>query len=317
MEKIKKLLRKIFYKKDENGGDVLKITPIFVIGAVGVLVFTIFQFVSLNTNGSPKLVEIPIDTAQNQTKKVSEEDPVKKAETLVKSVESNISESGMLSKLFAKGGSSLSGESQSMLIKRKEAVQNVETTLPRGTLLLATLLNTIVSNNTNSPVVAKVTKDHVHLGQVLIPEGSKLIGEAQADNNPKRVMVTFDTIVFPSKSQVAFTATALNPDGSSGLTGQYYSGKGQEIFGSLVSSLISGAAQGAQTRAMTPYGTEIRQGSLSNAIYSGLTSLGLDQAKRFAKDIEKSQSYVVVPEGAEILIFFNDKLNLSEVEFEY
>src|SRR3989338_8756878 len=312
MEKIKKILKKIFYKRDENGEDVLKPAPIFIVGGVIVTVFVIFQFVSLNTKVSPKLSEIPIEAAKNEAKPVDPEQ-AQKAEVFVKSVENNVQESGLLSKLFVKGGSSLNGESQSMVISRKEVVQNVETTLPKGTLLLATLLNTIVSNNTNSPVVAKVTQDHVHLGQVLIPEGSKLIGEAQADNNPKRVMVTFDTIVFPSKSQVAFTATALNPDGSSGLTGQYYSGKGQEIFGSLVSSLISGAAQGAQTRAMTPYGTEIRQGSLSNAIYSGLTSLVLDQAKRFAKDIEKSQSYVVVPEGAEILIFFNDKLNLSEV----
>lgn len=85
----------------------------------------------------------------------------------------------------------------------------------------------------------------------------------------------------------------------------------------ILSSLISGAAQGAQTTAITPYGTEIRKGSVSNAIYSGLSSAGLDQAKRFAKEIESAQSYVVVPQEAEILIFFNDKLNLSEVELEY
>ncbi len=316
MEKIKKILKKIFYKRDENGEDVLKVAPIFIVGGVIVTVFVIFQFVSLNTNISPKLSEIPFESAKNEAKPLDNEQ-TKKAEVLVKSVENNVQESGLLSKLFVKGGSSLNGDFQSMVVARKEAVQNVETTLPRGTLLLATLLNTIVSNNTNSPVVAKVTQDHVHLGQVLIPEGSKLIGEAQQDSNPKRVMVTFDTIVFPNKVQVAFTATALNPDGSSGLTGQFYSGKGQELFGALLSSLISGAAQGAQTTAITPYGNEIRQGSLSNAIYSGLSSAGLDQAKRFAKEIESAQSYVVVPQEAEILVFFNDKLNLSEVELEY
>lgn len=316
MEKNKNetFLKSLFFKKEANGEKKLKTQAFFVVAVIPLIFFMFFKVFTFSYEDEiPKLSEIPLSRAQSDSKRVDTEIQVKKILSRV----TEHSTTSPLSRLFIKSGSSLNGQVQSMIIERKEKIEDRHTTLPRGTLLIAILLNTIVSNNTNSPVVAKIMQDHYHLGSLFIPKGSKLIGAATQDNNPKRVMVTFDTIVYPNKRQVSFRAMALNPDGSSGLTGQYYSGKGREIFGSLLSAAISGAAQGSQTTSITPYGTEIQRGSVQNAIYGGISAAAVDQAKRFAKDIERAQSYVIVPQEAQILVFFEQSLNLAQVINEY
>lgn len=317
MKENKSFLENFLFKKEANGEKKLKTHVFFIVAIIPLLLFMFYKIFTFSfEEEAPTLSEISLSDAQSESKRVDSDAQEEKAQKILE----NISEREMstpLSRLFEKTGSTLSGEPRSMVIERKEGIEDHHTTLPRGTLLLAMLLNTIVSNNTNSPVVAKVTLDHFHLGSLFIPKDSKLIGQATQDNNPKRVMVTFDTIVFPDKRQLSFRATGLNPDGSSGLTGQYYSGKGREIFGSLLSAAIAGAAEGSQTTSTTPYGTEVKRGSVQNAIYGGISGAAVDQAKRFAKNIEQAKSYVVVPQEAQILVFFDQSLNMAEVAYEY
>lgn len=306
-------IEKIFLSREQNGSPRAKMVPIFMVLSSLILLVALINFVSSSGEPKmPKLSEIPIAQAQSMGETVGDEQKLAKAEALY--VKVTQSEPEFESQLFSKSTSHISGSSTSMIISRKETLKDHTTTLPRGTLLIATLLNTIVSNNTKSPVVAKVMLDHYHLGQLFIPKGSKLIGQATQDHNPRRVMVTFDTLVFPNKRQISFNATALNPDGSSGLTGEYYSGRGKEVFGAILSAAIHGAAEGSQTLSVNPYGGLVQKGNIQNAIASGVSAAALEQAKDFARQIEKSRSYVVVPQEAQVLIFFDDALPLGEID---
>ena len=54
----------------------------------------------------------------------------------------------------------------------------------------------------------------------MIPKGTKIIGSASTYHSEDRVIIEFNTMVFPDGSELSFKGLALQTDGSAGLSGE-------------------------------------------------------------------------------------------------
>lgn len=100
--------------------------------------------------------------------------------------------------------------------------------LPVGTEVVAHTTNAI-SSGLESPVVAVVDRSVQLRDAIVIPEGSRVIGET-AGAVKKRVNVRFTSVVLPSEQQMAISGLALMNDGSAGLLGKV-EGKRNSVIG--------------------------------------------------------------------------------------
>ena len=100
--------------------------------------------------------------------------------------------------------------------------------LPVGTEIVAHTTNAI-SSGLESPVVAVVDRSVQLRDAIVIPEGSRVIGET-AGVAKNRVNVRFTSVVLPSDQQMAISGLALMNDGSAGLLGKV-EGKRNPVLG--------------------------------------------------------------------------------------
>ncbi len=101
---------------------------------------------------------------------------------------------------------------------RPQASKGAQFQLPSGTEITAHTTNSI-SSGLDSPVVAVVDRDIELSGSVVIPRGSRVIGNT-AGAIKNRVNVRFTSLILPDQSEVPISGLALMRDGSAGLVGK-------------------------------------------------------------------------------------------------
>jgi len=176
--------------------------------------------------------------------------------------------------------------------------------LPIGSLIPLRLLNRVVSSDASAPVIALVTKDVLWKDSIVIPEGTKAIGQAILDDVSKRLQVRFSQFVLPEGEQRAVAGIGLLPDGSSGIPGDYHSGETKKQIGRFVGTFVGGVADGMKDRqAGGQMGIALEPGSLKNGILNGLTQSAFDQGKLYAEDLEKVRPFLDVPQGVTFLLY--------------
>ena len=153
--------------------------------------------------------------------------------------------------------------------------------LPMGSQLRVQLLGRVESADSNSPVSAILLEDALSPAQaVVIPKGAKVIGSGQLDPARERLQVRFHSVVFPEGSQYSLSALAMMPDGSSGLVGDFSSGKLQKHAASFLGNFVGGVAEGMKDReAAGQYGIPFEPGGLKNGVLNGIGQSSLDFAK--------------------------------------
>jgi len=179
--------------------------------------------------------------------------------------------------------------------------------LPAGTEIVAHTTNAI-SSGLESPVVAVVERA-VQLGDnVIIPEGSHVIGHT-AGAVKDRVNVRFTSVVLPNDSEMAISGLALMKDGSAGLVGKV---KGKR------SPVLAGAARVGTGAAVVA--TEFAgQGSLDqpfsqadylrNQMAAEVASQGTQLSNRWQQSM--SVPIIAVDANQSITIFLLDPLTIS------
>ena len=176
--------------------------------------------------------------------------------------------------------------------------------LPVGTLISLKLLNRVVSSDQAAPVIALVTEDVLWKDSLVIPEGSKAIGQASLDDVSKRLQVRFNLLVFPEGQERSVSGIGLLSDGSSGIPGDYVSGKTKKQTGRFVGTLVGGIADGMKDRkAGGQLGIAFEPGSLKNGVLNGLTQSAFDQAKLYTDDLEKVRPFLDVSPGVPFLLY--------------
>jgi hypothetical protein len=191
----------------------------------------------------------------------------------------------------------------SQVIRRGEGGNDPLTRLPLGSTLTAKLINSIISTNVGSPVIAEIPEDVLAHNTPSIPQGTKAIGQATYDDATQRIQVHFNTFVYPEGDQHAVQAMAMEPDGSAGLSGDYHSQGGKRELGNFLGNFVSGFANGMEDRAATEFGVPYEIGSIRDGVLNGVSLSSQNEAKMLSDDLAKSKPYMTLSGGQSFIIY--------------
>ncbi|MCB9254203.1 MAG: TrbI/VirB10 family protein [Bdellovibrionaceae bacterium] len=190
----------------------------------------------------------------------------------------------------------------SQLVRRGDG--NDGDKLPMGSTIPAKLLNAVLSSDSNSPVIAEVMEEVYWKNTVMIPAGTKAIGQGTLDDGIERLQVRFHTLVYPEGQQKSISALALLGDGSSGIAGDFHSRTFPKQAGRFAGTFIGGLAQGLKDKdSRGQAGIVFEPGSLKNGLLNGIAASSLDQANALANDSERLKPYLEVPSGTAFLLY--------------
>jgi type IV secretory pathway VirB10-like protein len=208
------------------------------------------------------------------------------------------------------GGRSFSSRQRnaSQIIKRGE---NSADALPVGSVFQVQLLGKVESTDNNSPVQAVVLDDVLSpLQALVIPKGTRVIGNGQLDATRERLQVRFHTLVFPEGEQFSISGLAAMMDGSSGLTGDFSSGTFRRHASQLVGTFVGGLAQGLKDRkANGGLGLPMEEGSVKNGLLNGVTQSAESYAKAEAENIGSGGASIRVPAGKRFVLFLEQEFH--------
>lgn len=175
--------------------------------------------------------------------------------------------------------------------------------LPLGTTVRAKLANTVISSDSNSPVIGMFAEDAQFGGTVIIPAGTRVFGQALLDDSSRRLQIRFHTVVFEDGSQAPISAIALQADGSSGLPGSFHSGSLNQQVGRFGGNFVSGLAAGMKEKQSGGLGGPLEPGSVKNGLLNGLSEAASDQAQVFSQEMQNTRPYLEVPMGTGFVLY--------------
>lgn len=205
-------------------------------------------------------------------------------------------------------GSSKGSRSRSaaQVIRRGAGGNDPGAQIPIGSLIGVRLVNTVRSTNTASPVIARVLQDVTNDNGVSIPANTKVIGTATFDDTSRRIQMRFSTLVYEDGSQHGIQATAMMQDGSSGIDGDYHSGRTEQQIGSFIGNFVGGLADGLRTQS-TPgmFGGVTQEGSVKNGLLNGVALSAQNQAKVYSDDLSNTRPSMTIDAGTAFYLFLD------------
>ena len=188
---------------------------------------------------------------------------------------------------------------------RATVMRNRSTTVPQGTLIPA-VLESALDSTRPGPARALVTRDVRGFDgkNVLIPRGSRLIGEYKADLQPgqNRALVIWTRLVRPDGATIALASPAADPLGRVGIKGKVNS-HFLERFGLALLQTTLSVGAGAASGLISNNGVAVvalpgATGAGSSALTSG----------------EPIQRTLRVKQGVSISVFVARDLDFTSVE---
>ena len=208
------------------------------------------------------------------------------------------------------GGGSFSQmqRNATQIIKRGE---NSADALPVGTIFSVRLLGKVESTDNSSPVQAVILEDVLSPVQSLvIPKGTRVIGNGQLDAARERLQVRFNTLVFPEGEQFQISALAAMMDGSSGLAGDFSSGTFRRHASQLIGTFVGGLAQGLKDRTSAgALGIPMETGGVKNGILNGVTESAQSYAQDEAQTMGQGGASISIPAGTKFILFLQQEFH--------
>ena len=179
--------------------------------------------------------------------------------------------------------------------------------LPIGTLVRVQLIGNVESADQKSPVIAVVTESSMSPGgSEVIPRGARIIGQGQIDAERERLQVSFSTLVFPEGEQYSFSGVAAMPDGSSGVAGDFSSGKFKRYASQFAGNFIGGMAEGLKDRENAgQMGIPFEPGGLKNGVLNGVAQSSLDFAKSSSEEMGRAKPSMLLSTGQEFVVYLS------------
>lgn len=202
------------------------------------------------------------------------------------------------------GGSGGRQFSATQIIQRGQSPYDL---LPIGTLVRVRLIGNVESADQKSPVIAVVTESSMSPGgSEVIPRGAKIIGQGQIDAERERLQVSFSTLVFPEGEQYSFSGVAAMPDGSSGVAGDFSSGKFKRYASQFAGNFIGGMAEGLKDRESAgQMGIPFEPGGLKNGVLNGVAQSSLDFAKSSSEEMGRAKPSMRLSAGQEFVVYLS------------
>ncbi len=168
-----------------------------------------------------------------------------------------------------------------------------------GKVIKGLLLNSVVSTNLESPLMIQVYSGYG------LPDGTKFMCKGVTKN--KRVLTVCDRMITPTK-EVGVKVQILNPDGTSGLRGEYNDGKDSYIAGAVITEFAKGVLSASKSNLQTPFGA-INEVNDKNKILEGLANSAQTTTDVLLDEYKNQEPKVFIEAGKEVLIFFMEGLN--------
>lgn len=226
--------------------------------------------------------------------------------------------------------------------KEDEGTFISETYAPFGRLISCTLVNTIESNNTQTPLIGMVTEDlwwENSQGEkrLVIPAGTEVIGTANA-GNPTRNRITsgnsFVLVFQPTTDKCGFELNlngfvleksthpgnknlAAISDMTAGLPGRVIANEGLTKMAAYTMAALQGVAAGFKTSSVysTSAGVVVSEdGTTQNAMATGMENFAKYALNDLTDMISKQSYFVRVPAGTEFYLFVTQVIDLEKAK---
>ena len=155
--------------------------------------------------------------------------------------------------------------------------------LPTGFTFPARLENAIYSYNVETPAIAVIERPVVYLGRVVLPSGTRVIGTVSVRQSHDRVLINFQTLVFPEGDEARFLGMALSLDGSAGVKGKVETHKDSAVANTVLRSVITGTQSAMLMAPVSPIAAQAAIGvsgeatrELDNQREQVTTSISID-----------------------------------------
>lgn len=180
---------------------------------------------------------------------------------------------------------------------------NSHKVIKSGTKLIGILSNPI---DTRAPSVVrvKIPKGGEASGVSIEPE-SVLIGQYFYSGDQNRVYLTFSRIDSPDGESRKIAALALDAgDYTAGVRGEEFTNTGVKIAATMGLNMFAGMTDTLTDRDSlgNSFNSVQPKPTMKNALLQGVSRAAQDQANRTASSIDQIKSYIVVPEGKEVII---------------
>jgi hypothetical protein len=195
---------------------------------------------------------------------------------------------------------------------------------PAGRLLRCRLVNTVDSANIHTPIIALVTHDLWHDGQLVVQAGVEVHGKAAVDKLRDRIVASGSwLLVWPSGEELVVEGIALDreeypaieswgiTDGSAGLRGQVLRSDSLAEVKLFIATFMAGAASGLKEYRTTLLGDEIAR-STRNYALSGAGQVMSTYAQQILDTIQREGVYCRVPAGKEMYLYITSTLDVSQ-----
>ena len=190
--------------------------------------------------------------------------------------------------------------------------------LHAGSVIQATLLTGISTDIPNNEIVAVVRQDiydSLTGAHLLIPQGSKIIGQAGSAGGKgvKRIGVTFNRIILPNGNSITLpNLPAIDGTGMPGL---------KDIYDSHTGNLLRTAVFGTMVSAIAQSATGNTGGSDSRSPGQEAVSGGVKEIQDVISDLVKrsaqNQITIEIRPGKEFSLFVTQDISIPEYTSEY
>ena len=158
--------------------------------------------------------------------------------------------------------------------------------LASGAKIPALLGERVFSFNVDAPVVALVSKDFTSGDKVVIPKGSKFLGEANVLKSLDRINVRFQLLVLPDGREIRVNALALSEDGAAGIKGKVEKHTDMKMVKALGESVLSMGALFLGGRSQDPF-------NMQNQMELNLAQNLSDETRRNLRSVNVEKSVTV------------------------
>jgi Bacterial conjugation TrbI-like protein len=142
-------------------------------------------------------------------------------------------------------------------------------------------------------------------GESEIEPGSILFGQFNYSGDGDRVQIVFSRLDSPSGTSKPINAVALDAKTfTPGIAGDEFTGNGEKIAAGIGFNMLSGMSDTLTDRESlgNAFNGVQAKPSMKNALLQGVSRASQDQANQAESNIEQTRSFVLVPEGKELII---------------
>lgn len=166
------------------------------------------------------------------------------------------------------------------------------------------LLNSVLAMNVKpSKFIVRITADHSEL------EGAEL--RCQGFSFEKRIPSQCDLMVL-DEQEFQVDVDIWDVDGAEGIIADYfYSGEEKTFLTSSFASFLGATFEVAKGGVNSPFGT-VSQNTAKNKIMDGLGQMAGNAKDKMIESGEQNLTISYVNSGKEVLVFFNESINLNQ-----